>query len=96
MFRLHRGGRTPSRESRDVGGVEVPDVRSEHRPPFHSTHPAAFFAIGGRMFLKSLRYLGPGPKALRSHPRGCILRTCFGPFSRDSSAVHRALLWCGQ
>jgi hypothetical protein len=33
MFRLQRGGRPPSRESRDVEGVEVPDVRSEHRPP---------------------------------------------------------------
>jgi hypothetical protein len=33
MFRLQSGGRPPSRESRDVEGVEVPDIRREHRPP---------------------------------------------------------------
>ena len=41
MFRLQRGGRLPSRESRDVEGVEVPDVRSEHRPPI------PFYPSGG-------------------------------------------------
>jgi hypothetical protein len=70
MFRLQRGGRPPSRESRDVEGEEVPDVRNEHRPP----NP--FYPSGGpprhrrENVFKSLTYLGAGPKALRSHPRG--------------------------
>jgi hypothetical protein len=37
----YRGGRLPSRESRDVEGVEVPDIRSEHRPPI------PFYPSGG-------------------------------------------------
>jgi hypothetical protein len=41
---------------------------------FHSTHPAAFPAIGGRMFFKSLTYLGPGPKALRRLPQPTKVR----------------------
>jgi hypothetical protein len=41
MFRLQRGGRPPSREPRDVEGVEVPDVRSEYRPPI------PFYPSGG-------------------------------------------------
>jgi hypothetical protein len=36
-------------------GVEVLVVRSEHRPPTPFSHPAAFLAIGGRMFLSPLR-----------------------------------------
>src|SRR5215203_911683 len=70
MFRLQRGGRRPSRECRDVEGVEVPDVRNDTALRFHSTHPAAFPAIGGRMFFKPLRYLGAAPKALRRLPQG--------------------------
>jgi hypothetical protein len=53
MFRLQRRAAAFTR-IRDEGG-EVPDVRSEHRPlnpPF--SHPAAFPAIGGRMFLSHL------------------------------------------
>ena len=30
---------------------------------FHSTHPATFPAIGGRMFFKPLTYLGPGSES---------------------------------
>jgi hypothetical protein len=40
MFRLQKGGRSPSRES-ETGGVEVPDVRSENRPPI------PFYPSGG-------------------------------------------------
>jgi hypothetical protein len=71
MFRLHRrGGRPPSRESRDVEGVEVPDVRSEHRPPI-PFYPSGDLPRHRREnVFKSLRYLGPGPKAFRSHPHG--------------------------
>jgi hypothetical protein len=54
MFRLQRGGRPPSRESRDVEGEEVPDVRNDTALRIHSTHPAALPAIGGRMFLSLL------------------------------------------
>ena len=36
---------------------------------FHSTHQATVPAIGGRMFFKSLIYLGPEPQAERSQPR---------------------------
>jgi hypothetical protein len=70
MFRLQKGGRTPSRESRDVEGVEVPDVRNEHRPPI------PFYPSGGlprhrqENVFESLRYLWAGLQALRSLPRG--------------------------
>jgi hypothetical protein len=84
MFRLQSGGRPPSRESRDVEGVEVPDIRSEHRPPM------PFYPSGDRPryrrenVFKPLTYLGPGPKALRSHPRGCVMPT--GVQNEDISA----------
>jgi hypothetical protein len=53
MFRLQRRAVAFAR-IRDVEGVEVPDVRSEHTAlRLHSTHPAAFPAIGG---IKSLRF----------------------------------------
>jgi hypothetical protein len=69
MFRLQRGGRPPSRESRDMEGVEVPDVRSEHRPP-NPFYPSGDLPRYRReKFFKSLTYLGPAPKAHRSHPR---------------------------
>src|SRR5918998_6572536 len=63
MFRLHSGGRPPSTRIRDRG-VEVPDVRSEHRPPTPLSHPAVRPAIGGRMFLSLLRIWGRGRKSL--------------------------------
>jgi hypothetical protein len=47
MFRLQRRAVAFTR-IRDQGG-EVPDVRSEHRPPNSFSHPAAFSAIEGRM-----------------------------------------------
>ena len=68
MFRLQRRAVAFTR-IRDRGG-EVPDVRSEHRPP------SPFYPSGGppryrrEKFFKPLTYLGPGPRALRSHPRG--------------------------
>jgi hypothetical protein len=52
MFRLQRRAVAFTR-TRDEGG-EVPDVRSEHRPPTPFSHPAAFSAIGGRMSLSHL------------------------------------------
>jgi hypothetical protein len=70
MFRLQSGGRPPSRESRDVEGVEVSDIRSEHRPPI------PFYPSGDRPrhrqenVFKPLTLLGAAPKALRSYPRG--------------------------
>jgi hypothetical protein len=53
MFRLQRRAVAFTR-IRDGGGREVPDVRSEHRPPNPFSHPAAFPAIGGRMSLSRL------------------------------------------
>jgi len=49
MFRLQRRAVAFTR-TRDEGG-EVPDLRSEHRPPNPFSHPAAFPAIDGRMSL---------------------------------------------
>jgi hypothetical protein len=69
MFRLHRGGRCPSREPGTWRGKKSLTFEVNTALPFHSTHLATVPAIGGRMFFKSLTYLGPGPKALRSHPR---------------------------
>jgi hypothetical protein len=54
MFRLQRRAVAFTR-SRDEGG-KVPDVRSEHRPPNPFSHPAAFPAIGGRIFLSHLDF----------------------------------------
>jgi hypothetical protein len=56
MFRLQRRAVAFMR-IRDVEGVEVPDIRrSEHRPPTPFSHPAAFPAIAGRMFLSLLDF----------------------------------------
>jgi hypothetical protein len=69
MFRLQRRAVAFAR-IRDVEGVEVPDVRSEHRPP------TPFYPSGGlprhrrENVFKSLRCLGAEPKALRNNPRG--------------------------
>jgi hypothetical protein len=52
MFRLQTRAVAFTR-IRDKGGG-VPDVRSEHRPPNSFSHPAAFPAIDGRMFLSLL------------------------------------------
>src|ERR687897_1570559 len=71
MFRVHRGGRRPSREPGTWRGKKSLTFEVNTALRFHSTHPATFPAIGRRMFFKSLTYLGPTPKALRSHPRGC-------------------------
>jgi hypothetical protein len=54
MFSLQRGGRPPSRESRDVGGRKSLTFEVNTALRIHSTHPAAFPAIGGRMFLSPL------------------------------------------
>jgi hypothetical protein len=55
---------------RDVEGVEVPDVRNEHRPPNHPFYPSRDLARHRREdIFKPLTYLGPASKALRSHPR---------------------------
>jgi hypothetical protein len=70
MFRLQRRAVAFTRIG-DRGG-EVPDVRSEHRPP----NP--FYPSGGHPrhrrhnVFKSLTCLGPAPKALRSPPLGCL------------------------
>src|SRR5215212_4958431 len=40
----------------------------------HSTHPAAFPAIGGENVFKPFRYLGAAPKALRRLPQGTKAR----------------------
>ena len=69
MFRLHTGGRQPSRKSGTWRGKKSLTFEVNTALRFHSTHQATVPAIGGRMFFKSLTYLGPGPKALRSHPR---------------------------
>ena len=50
MFRLLRGGRLPSRESRDVGGQKSLTFEVNTALRLHSTHPAAFPATGGRIF----------------------------------------------
>ena len=68
MFRLQRRAVAFTR-IRDRGG-EVPDVRSEHRPP------SPFYPSGGpprhrrHNVFKPLTHLGPEAQALRSHPRG--------------------------
>lgn len=54
MFRLHRGGRPPSRESRDGGGKKSLTFEVNTALRFHCTHPAAFPAIGGRIVLSLL------------------------------------------
>jgi len=50
VFRLLRGGRLPSRESRDVGGQKSLTFEVNTALRLHSTHPAAFPATGGRIF----------------------------------------------
>jgi hypothetical protein len=68
MFRLQRRAVAFTR-IRDRGG-EVPDARSEHRPP-----PPFYPSCGlPRHIFKSLRYLRPAPKGLRRQPRGCVMR----------------------
>jgi hypothetical protein len=69
MFRLQRRAVAFTR-IRDEGGQEVPDVRSEHRPPnpfYPSGDPPRYRREN---VFKFLTYLGSGPKAFRSHPRG--------------------------
>jgi hypothetical protein len=66
MFRLQKRRAAALTRTRDVEGEEVPDVRSEHRPPI------PFYPSGGRSryrrenVFKSLTYLGPGPKPLEA------------------------------
>jgi hypothetical protein len=66
MFRLQRGGRPPSRESRDVEGYKSLTFEVNTALRIHSTHPADLPAIGGRKFFKSLTYLGSGRKPLEA------------------------------
>ena len=68
MFRLHTGGRPPSREPGTWRGKKSLTFEVNTALRFHSTHLGTVPAIGGRMFFKSLTYLGPGTEALRSHP----------------------------
>jgi hypothetical protein len=64
MFRLQRRAVAFTRIG-DRGG-EVPDVRSEHRPP-NPFYPSCGLPRHKRhKVFKSLRYLRPAPKALRS------------------------------
>ena len=70
MFRLHRGGRRPSREPGTWRGKKSLTFEVNTALRFHSTHLATVPAIGGRTFFKSLTYLGPEPQAGRSQPRG--------------------------
>ena len=66
MFRLHRGGRRPSREPGTWRGKKSLTFEVNTALRFHSTHQASVPAIGGRMFFKSLTYLGPGRKPLET------------------------------
>src|SRR5215216_4957986 len=59
----YRGGRSTSREQ-GQRGAKVPDVRSEYRPPNAFSHPEAFPAIGGRIFLSLLHISDRHGKAL--------------------------------
>src|SRR5215212_7635368 len=68
MFRLQRRADAFTR-IRDEGG-EVPDVRSEHRPPTPFYPSCGLPRHRQQNVFKSLRYLRPAPKALRGHPRG--------------------------
>jgi hypothetical protein len=65
-----RGGRRPSREPGTWRGKKSLTFEVNTALRFHSTHQATVPAIGRRMFFKSLTYLGPGPQAGRSQPRG--------------------------
>lgn len=69
MFRLHTGGRRPSHEPGTWRGKKSLTFEVNTALRFHSTHQATVPAIGGRMFFKSLTYLGPEPQAGRSQPR---------------------------
>ena len=71
MFRLHTGGRRPSREPGTWRGKKSLTFEVNTALRFHFTHQATVPAIGGRTFFKSLTYLGLGPKALRRQRRHC-------------------------
>jgi hypothetical protein len=74
MFRLQRRAVAFTR-IRDGGGQEVPDVRSEHRPP-NPFYPSCSLPRHRRQnVFKSLRYLRPAPKGLRRQPRAAVMRT---------------------
>jgi hypothetical protein len=67
MFRLQRRAVAFTR-TRDEGG-EVPDVRSEHRPPTPFYPSCGLPRHRRHNVVKSLS-LRPAAKALRRHPRG--------------------------
>jgi hypothetical protein len=66
MFRLQRRAVAFTRIG-DRGG-EVPDVRSEHRPP-NPFYPSCGLPRYRRHNVFKSLSLRPAPKALRSHPR---------------------------
>jgi hypothetical protein len=68
MFRLHTGGRRPSREPGTWRGKKSLTFEVNTALRFHSTHLATVPAIGGSMFFKPLTYLGS--QAGRRQPRG--------------------------
>jgi hypothetical protein len=68
MVRLQRRAVAFTR-IRDGGGKKSLTFEVNTALRIHSTHPAAFPAIGSRMFFKSLRYLRPPPIAPARCPK---------------------------
>ena len=56
MFRLHKGGRPPSRNPGKLRGENSLWFEAGIALRFHSTHPATATAIGGRKFLSRLPF----------------------------------------
>jgi hypothetical protein len=84
MFSLQRRAVAFTR-IRDVGGQKSLTFEVNTALRIHSTHPAAFPATGGRIFFKSLTYLGPWPKAIRSHPPSPDGKTKGRPLTSDGT-----------
>jgi hypothetical protein len=69
MFRLQKRRAATFTRTRDVEGEEVPDLRSEHRPPIPFYPSGDLPRYRRENVFKSLTYLGPEPQAGRSQPR---------------------------